>query len=341
MVSLKVYLTRRNNGIYYTGVRQTDGKIRWTSTRCKNETEARAILRTSTPPTSPRVNGTTLSSLLQMFLLRQTGQLRERTLIDYERCIGLFLTARGDKPISSYDLSDIEEYKSSRLSAGNAPMTVNIHLRCIKALFNYAFKHEILPRNPFARCSIIRIPQRVPVYITIEDFRRLLEVIREPFLKDMVIFSALTGCRVSETINLQWSHVDFDKRHVFIRNTDEFSTKTGRNRTIPLHNFVFSTLRRRFDERNSSVWVFPNYDSKRFHRSHIAHRFKFYVRLLGLDESVHYHSLRHTCASWLVNAGVSLYEVQNILGHSTIMTTQIYAHLSQNTLLESVNKVTL
>jgi site-specific recombinase XerD len=51
--------------------------------------------------------------------------------------------------------------------------------------------------------------------------------------------------------------------------------------------------------------------------------------------------LRHSCASWLVDAGVSLYVVQNILGHSNISTTQIYSHLSQNTLHESMNRVSL
>ena len=60
-----------------------------------------------------------------------------------------------------------------------------------------------------------------------------------------------------------------------------------------------------------------------------------------LSETLHFHSLRHSCASWLVDAGVSLYVVQNILGHSNISTTQIYSHLSQNTLHESVNRVAL
>lgn len=342
MVSSKVYLTRRNNGIYYLGVRQPDGKIRWTSTRRKNETEARAILRASTPPTlPPPVQGITLSILLQTFVNRQRGQLRERTLTDYERVIGSFVTAKGDRPLTSYHLADIEDYKSSRLTAGNAPMTVNIHLRCIKSLFNYAFKHDLLPSNPFARCSIFRIPQRLPVYLSREEFKRLLDTISESFLRDVVVFCTLTGARVSETINIRWTNVDFDKRQISICNNEDFSTKNGRNRTVPMHHLVYSMLLQRFAVRTSSLWVFPNSQGERFHRSHITHRFKFYVRLLGLNETIHFHSLRHTCASWLVDAGVSLYVVQNILGHSNISTTQIYSHLSQNTLHESLNRVSL
>ena len=85
-----------------------------------------------------------------------------------------------------------------------------------------------------------------------------------------------------------------------------------------------------------------------FHRNgfrlndyNLSHKFKKYVVDLKLNPKLHFHSLRHTCASWLVDVGVSLYVVQNILGHSNISTTQIYSHLSQNTLHESVNKVTI
>jgi hypothetical protein len=121
MVSSKVYLTRRNNGIYYLGVRQANGKIRWTSTRRKNETEARAILRASTLPLPPPVQGITLSTLLRTFVNRQRGQLRERTITDYERVIGSFIIAEGDRPITSYHLADIEDdqgrYTEKKISA--------------------------------------------------------------------------------------------------------------------------------------------------------------------------------------------------------------------------------
>ena len=77
----------------------------------------------------------------------------------------------------------------------------------------------------------------------------------------------------------------------------------------------------------------------KFAESYVTHKFKDYIRLAGLSECVHFRSLRHTFATWLVQEGVSIYEVQKLLGHSNISVTQIYSHLESSELHRAVNKI--
>ena len=74
-------------------------------------------------------------------------------------------------------------------------------------------------------------------------------------------------------------------------------------------------------------------------RWHVAKVFKKYAKKAALSEQVHFHSLRHTFASWLVQDGVSLYAVQKRLGHSSISVTQVYSHLQPEQLHETVNRL--
>jgi len=77
----------------------------------------------------------------------------------------------------------------------------------------------------------------------------------------------------------------------------------------------------------------------RLSQSYVEHKFKQYVRSAGLKENLKFHSLRHTFATWLVQNGASIYEVQKLLGHSDIKTTQIYAHLLASELHSTVNRI--
>ena len=71
----------------------------------------------------------------------------------------------------------------------------------------------------------------------------------------------------------------------------------------------------------------------------VSHEFKAGVRPAGLSEGLHFHSLRHTFASWLVQEGVSIYEVQKLIGHTSVAMTQIYSHLAPGGLFNAVNKL--
>jgi site-specific recombinase XerD len=221
-----------------------------------------------------------------------------------------------------------------------SPASVNIELRSLKSVFNSAIKWELLEENPFRKVSLVKTSQKSPVYLTKEDFRTLFSAVKESVLRDIYLFAVLSGFRKGEIINLQWSGVDFEKRQVTITNSESFQTKSGKLRTVPMNDAVFEMLKRRVSESNGCKYVFHR-NGFRLDDSYATHRFKDYVVALGLNGELHFHSLRHTAASWLVDAGVSLYAVQNILGHASITTTQMYSHIALSTLHESVNRVSL
>ena len=81
------------------------------------------------------------------------------------------------------------------------------------------------------------------------------------------------------------------------------------------------------------------FNGHKVNKSHVAHRFRQYRKDAGLEDGVTFHSLRHTFATWLVQKGVSIFEVQKLLGHSDIKVTQIYSHLAASDLHGTVNRI--
>ncbi len=338
LTNTRFYLTKRSNGYYYIG--WVEGNRRkWKSTKCTTKSDAFSFLKSFKSETEKKVEPLRLSLFTELFRTRVNGSIRKSTLRLYLASLKSFQTVAGDKLLSEYTVTDIENYKQKRLES-ISPITLNIELRSLKSTFNWAVKWELLKENPFRKVSLLKVPQRAPIYLTKEDFKKLMAAVKEPLLRDVFLFAVLTGFRKGEILNLKWSGVDLQKRQATIENSDAFTTKNGKSRTVPLNDAVFEMLSKRDAERNGCEYVFHR-NGFRLNDLYLTHRFKKYVVDLGLNPKLHLKSCRHTCASWLVDAGVSLYVVQNILGHSNISTTQIYSHLSQNTFHESVNKVTL
>jgi len=336
-MSTKYYLTKR--GAYYQIGWVEGDRRKWRTTKCTTKSEALVFLKSFETQNEKKVEPLRLSQFTELFRTRINGTIRKSTLRPYLASLKSFESVISDKLMSEYNVDDIENYKQKRLQS-ISPTTLNIELRSLKSTFNSAVKWELLKENPFRKVSLLKIPQRPPIYLTKEDFKKLISVVKEPLLRDVFLFAVLTGFRKGEMLNLKWSGVDLQKRQVTIENSEGFTTKSGKSRTIPLNDAVFDMLSKRNAERNRCEYVFHRKGYK-LNDLYLTHRFKKYVVDLGLNPQLHLHSCRHTAASWLVDAGVSLYIVQNILGHANIATTQIYSHLSQNTLQESVNKVSL
>jgi integrase len=107
-------------------------------------------------------------------------------------------------------------------------------------------------------------------------------------------------------------------------------------RTVPLSERAIRIL---VGKTRDSCYVFPGADGKRLNGGSLSRRFKKFARKCGLPEGIHFHSLRHTGASWLVQSGVPLYSVQKILGHSSPIVTQIYSHLAEEHLHKAVESI--
>jgi integrase len=135
-----------------------------------------------------------------------------------------------------------------------------------------------------------------------------------------------TGCRKTELLGLEWARVDWQANLLYL---EMHHTKTRKRRAVPLNHEARAALlnRARFRAEHcpASPWVFCDRDGQRI--ANVRRAFETACRRIGLAD-FRIHDLRHTCAAWLVSAGVALAEVRDLLGHASITMTERYAHLS-------------
>lgn len=203
----------------------------------------------------------------------------------------------------------------------------------IRYMFNLAKRWETagVDQNPTDRYTIKQQTQHRERYLNHAETRALIAQIERSTnlqLKYIVPMLLLTGARKREVLDAQWQDMDFERRFWRIP-----FTKNGRERHVPLTDAVLALLAQ--VPRYSSDWVFPNPKTLKPYNS-IHQSWDTARRRAGLSE-VRMHDLRHSFASFLVNAGCSIYDVQKLLGHANVSMTQRYSHLSQERLLSAAN----
>lgn len=280
-----------------------------------------------------------LSELLELYLQTAAKKLRTTHITEVIRIINLFITVNGDKPIKHYTQLDVNRFQSFGQDQPVRDATNNIRYRCVKMMFNFAVKVGLLPKNPFVGTKQIKVPKGKPTFIPMEKFNDFIQSVKHTDLRDIVIFAALSGCRLSEITYLRWSSIDFQNNEILIANNDEFVTKTGKERKIPIHPDVRILLERRSGGMAKSLYVFSKSTGVRYSNSYVTHSFKEYATQYGLDKEIHFHSLRHTFASWLIQSNANIYDISNLLGHSTVKVTEIYSHLTPTKLQNTVNLI--
>jgi integrase len=228
---------------------------------------------------------------------------------------------------------DIERFiQLKRKEAGDR--IINGYLRSLQGAFERAVEFGFIERNVFKEVKKLKPVENPPVFLTRKEFQTLLEYEKD-FQISLIYRTAIyTGMRMGELRFLRWSSIDFEKNFIMVKNHEEFSTKSKRSRVIPLHKDLRADLLKLRKEPNDYVFL---KGEKVFTKDFLSARFKKTVREAGLNDRYHFHTLRHTFASWLVQNGVSIYHVSKLLGHSDIKTTEIYAHLRSEDLRSVVD----
>ncbi|MBN1293471.1 MAG: site-specific integrase [Candidatus Latescibacteria bacterium] len=180
---------------------------------------------------------------------------------------------------------------------------------------------------------MLKEPPPVERYLTKEEAERLLTV-SPPYLKEIIIFALGTGVRKSEMFNLMWDDVVINE--VFKYGAITVMGKGNKRRTIRMNKTVYNLLNKKMKEKDS-IYVFPSMKTYK-NLTHVKRSFATALKKAGI-ENFRFHDLRHTAASWMVQSGVDLYSVQKILGHSSIRSTQRYAHLSPGYLENEISKI--
>lgn len=232
---------------------------------------------------------------------------------------------------------DIIKMHHDRRASGAAAGSANRLLIMMRYIFNLAIRWDApgIKANPCAGVPLLEVNNKKERYLSVDEAQRLYEAVRaseNTMLQYIVPMLILTGARKREVLDAQWQDFDLARRIWRIP-----MSKSGKSRYVPLGDgamTVLSTMPRSM----KCEWAFANPQTNKPFVS-VFCAWNTARKNAGLAD-VRMHDLRHSFASLLVNSGRTLYEVQQILGHTQVKTTQRYAHLSQDTLLDAANAAT-
>ena len=243
----------------------------------------------------------------------------------------------GKRYMDEITRQDIVKMHADRKASGAASGSANRLLIMMRYIFNLTLKWEVpgIKANPCKGIPLMEENREPERYLSADEAKVLYEHLLESdnkMLRYVIPMLILTGARKREVLDARWEDFDFERKSWRIH-----TTKLGRPRHVPLSDGAVSILQST-PRYGKCEWAFPNPKTLKPYVS-IYYSWNTARNAAGLPD-VKCHSLRHSYASFLVNAGRTLYEVQHLLGHTQVKTTQRYSHLTKDTLLDASNAVT-
>ena len=261
-------------------------------------------------------------------------QLWERYQTKYQKqrdscTMKALLPVFGDKMLAEITTDTIEDHILQRSEKGASASTVYHEFALGRRMFNVARKKwKWVTHNPWSDvefAELAEVNNERDRWLTVEEEKILIANATPQYLTDIVIFAIHTGCRRGEILSCGWrKHVDMKRRMITMQ-----ATKGGNRKVIPMSEMLFQMLLKRSGVRDISGRVFP------YEMTAVKDAFERTVRKAKLED-LHFHDLRHTFATRLIQNGVDLYAVKQMMGHRSIKTTERYSHHAPESLRPSV-----
>lgn len=309
-------------------------KTEWTQDEAEAEL-AKALLEIESE--KPKGPGITLAQATERYL---AGKARKRTVAADRRQLDLLKAEfGGETRLAEITASRISEYKAKRLSAvrtvGKGESVVERRLTAAAVNRPLALLRHLLrlAHEEWGELDVVpkirteKEPQGRLRWLTQEEATKVLSACkksRNAALADLVEFSLFTGVRRGEALGLTWDRVDRARGVIRLE-----LTKSGRRREVPLSSNADAALARRWTP-GVKGYVFGSRNWNSFRSA-----WESALAAAGIED-LRFHDLRHTFASWLVQRGRTLREVQEALGHQTITMTMRYSHLAPDHLRAAV-----
>lgn len=230
--------------------------------------------------------------------------------------------------------------------AGRGKRTLHLHASALRRFYRFLLQRGLAAGNPFTGVALPRLSRPLPVFLTEAQARRFLdgplrrfksgEIDRPEALRDQLAFELLYGggLRVSELVGLTWGRVDIRSAVARVLG------KGGKERLVPLGRTAQALLHEcvRGQPPVPDKQVLPGVNGRPVTAGWVQRRMKRYLALAGLPANLTPHKLRHSFATHLLNAGADLRAVQELLGHASLSTTQVYTHVGVRRLKEAHQK---
>jgi site-specific recombinase XerD len=233
-----------------------------------------------------------------------------------------------DVPIEVVDRPKMTEYIEHLLGKRLKPKTINCHIACIRAFYEYLHQEEdIEVLNPVKKGITLRMPKPLPKHLNDDEVMALLDVINKPRDRAIIMVMLRCGLRVEEVADLTLADIDLKRSRVIVRNG-----KGGKGRVVYISKDASSALieylRVRRPSRSKGVFLVEkgNCMGKPISVRGIQKRIEYYARKACIKASC--HQLRHTMATQMLNAEADVVTIQDLLGHSWITTTERYCAVS-------------
>ena len=235
----------------------------------------------------------------------------------------------GKRALEEMERADLEAFIEREQDRGLRISTVRTRLACIIAFLHFLMEQDVIPGSLLKRSIKLKLPDVLPRAMNPADVRKLLSVIDDIRDRALILLLLRTGMRIGEALGLRLHDLDISDRKVHLFEGE----KNSMGRVVYLSDDVLFALKLWLQRRDQNKeFVFYGQGNKRLGYSAGRSRFVKYLKKAGLEQKGYtVHCLRHTFASELLNAGMRLECLQQLLGHQDIEVTRRYARLTDRT----------
>lgn len=272
--------------------------------------------------------------------LRSECHLADNTVMAYQRDITRFNDWLGPRHVPDLTISELSDFVAFLNSRELAPASIARSVVAVKMFFRYLQLEGILVDNKVELLGSQKLWQRIPNVMSPKEVDRFLMAPRKFELyhfRDRALLELLyaTGCRASELSDLRLRDMHLDERFCKVQG------KGSKQRMVPLGDAAIEAISQYLQRQRPSLaalrpdetdWLLLTRSGKRLRREAIWELVKKYALEADVDVSISPHTLRHSFATHLLAGGADLRQVQEMLGHASISTTQIYTHVDQSRL---------
>lgn len=259
------------------------------------------------------------------------------TLRGYAKDLEILRKTLGDRPWEKVDLFILRQFVAGERARGLSKVTVARRVATIRSFFRFLVRDGYLAVNPAAGLTRPKQDRRLPKFLSVEEAQRLVEAPTGDSvdrLRDRAILETLysTGLRVSELVQIKIRDLDF------IGGTLRVIGKGKKERIVPVGSFSIQAIRQylctRYKNREKGTWydseepLFQNRLGGRLTDRSVRRILNRYIQQASIQQKISPHALRHSFATHLLDRGADLRSVQELLGHSSLTTTQVYTHVS-------------
>lgn len=255
-------------------------------------------------------------------------RLSKNTIIAYKKDLNIIISTL-KKDLNQLNKDDINNFLKNMDTSSR---TKAHYLTVLNSYYNYLIFTGVLSMNPCDMIKSPKIEKKLPVYLTIEEIDKLFNIrLNKPIdyrNKAMLELLFATGTRISELTSLTLSQINFEESIIKVMG------KGKKERIIPIANNALNYLKvyiynyREYLVKNTNEYVFLNKNGEKISRQGFFKILKKMAQDSGINKNISPHVLRHSFATYLLNNGVDLRVIQELLGHENLETTEIYSHLT-------------